>query len=240
MSRTREIKPVFFIDEELAEVSRDARLLFIGLWCLADCEGRMEDRPARIKTLTYPYDEDMPASRVDHLLDELANAPGDFVRRYEVDGKRYLWVRTLKKNQHFHPKERPAGFPPPPAARIPGKPGMFPASPALPSEPSGISEPSEYSSEVADEPTEPALLTFPCARSETWDLTESVRAGLAEAYPAIDVMACARRALEWCRANPKKIKTRSHMRGWIGSVWCGKEQDRPHQEKAQEFHWPRA
>lgn len=159
MSRTREIKPAFFIDEELAsQVCRDARFLFIGLWTIADRDGIMEDRPARIKAQVYPYEEDLPVTRVDELLAELDAAPGDFVRRYEVDGKRYLWVRTLSKNQHFHPKERPIGYPHPPtekrqARSFPGKPDLFPArdypNPASKPEPSVSSvssEPSKISS----------------------------------------------------------------------------------------------
>ncbi len=46
--RARGIKPAFFKNEELAELGTVAQLLFIGLWCLADREGRLEDRPKRI------------------------------------------------------------------------------------------------------------------------------------------------------------------------------------------------
>ena len=43
--RTRLLKPGFFMNEELARLPVRARLLFAGLWCLADREGRLEDRP---------------------------------------------------------------------------------------------------------------------------------------------------------------------------------------------------
>jgi hypothetical protein len=33
------------------------RLLFTGLWCLADREGRLEDRPAEIKAEIFSYDD---------------------------------------------------------------------------------------------------------------------------------------------------------------------------------------
>jgi len=48
MARSRNIKPGFFRNEMLAECSPLARLLFAGLWCLADRFGRLEDRPKRI------------------------------------------------------------------------------------------------------------------------------------------------------------------------------------------------
>jgi hypothetical protein len=76
-------------------------------------------------------------------------------------------------------------------------------------------------------PPEPALLVFPCAgKVKVWTLTESIRCELAQAFPAVDVLACARRALEWVRANPTKAKTAKRMRSWLGSVWCAGDQDR--------------
>ena len=49
MARARNIKPGFFDNETLGELPALTRLLFIGLWCLADREGRLQDRPKRIK-----------------------------------------------------------------------------------------------------------------------------------------------------------------------------------------------
>jgi len=45
MARTRSIKPAFFANEHLAELSAGTRLLFIGLWTIADKNGKLEDRP---------------------------------------------------------------------------------------------------------------------------------------------------------------------------------------------------
>jgi len=42
--RSRNIKPGFFKNEIIAEMPTETRLLFIGLWLLADREGRLEDR----------------------------------------------------------------------------------------------------------------------------------------------------------------------------------------------------
>ena len=67
MARARNIKPGFFKNEELAECSLAARLCFPGLWLLADREGRLEDRPKRIKGELFPFD----TFEVGPLLDEL-------------------------------------------------------------------------------------------------------------------------------------------------------------------------
>ncbi len=56
MARIRTIKPQFFLNEELAELPAMVRLLFIGLWTQADREGRLLDRPKRLKAEIFPYD----------------------------------------------------------------------------------------------------------------------------------------------------------------------------------------
>lgn len=107
MARARNIKPGFFANDELAECSPMARLLFIGLWTLADREGRLEDRPKRIKGLIFPFDD---CAIVD-LLDELAAA--GFIVRYEHSGRNYLCIPTFGKHQRPHANEQASTIPPP-------------------------------------------------------------------------------------------------------------------------------
>jgi hypothetical protein len=76
------IKPNFFLNEDLAQCPPLARLLFAGLWCHADCDGRLEDRPRRIKVLVLLYDDCNP----DALLHELHDR--GFIVRYEVGGRK--------------------------------------------------------------------------------------------------------------------------------------------------------
>jgi hypothetical protein len=245
MARGRDIKPGFFDNEDLATVSRDARLLFVALWTMADREGRLEDRPARIKVHSFPYDADITPERIDKLLNELARAPGTPISRYEIAGVRCICVANFKKHQHIHPNEKPSELPAPTVVpETSGKATNSSGNYALPSVPSSLlclppdcSEVEDDHSEP-DKPSDPVLLVFPCAKGESWDLTETIRAELSQAFPAADVMACARHALEWLRANPKKIKTRQRMRGWLGSVWCAKEQDRPQMEFRQGVRLP--
>jgi len=56
MPRIRYLKPDFFKDEDLAEHPYWIRLLFAGLWGIADKDGRLEDRIKRIKAEIFPYD----------------------------------------------------------------------------------------------------------------------------------------------------------------------------------------
>lgn len=99
--RVRLLKPETFKDEDLAEVSLQARFLFIGLWTLADREGRMEDRPKWIRAELLPYD---PSIDIDGLLDELAS-PKAFLTRYEVEGRKFIQLTNFLKHQKPHPRE---------------------------------------------------------------------------------------------------------------------------------------
>lgn len=108
MARIRSIKPEFFMHDGLAELPPLHRLLFIGIWTQADREGRLEDRPARIKAAVLPYDE----ADVDAMLWNLAEHRERFVVRYEASGVRYLQVTGFAAHQQPHIKEV--------ASKIPG------------------------------------------------------------------------------------------------------------------------
>lgn len=107
MSRARNIKPGFFKNDRLAECEPLARILFAALWCEADREGRLEDRPKRIKAECLPYDD----CHVPELLDQLQRA--GFIHRYEVAGERYIAVLNFAKHQNPHVKEAASTIPAP-------------------------------------------------------------------------------------------------------------------------------
>ncbi|HEC1650031.1 TPA: HNH endonuclease [Yersinia enterocolitica] len=107
MARSRNIKPGFFTNDELAECSPYARLLFAGLWTIADREGRGEDRPKKIKVLVLPFDD----VNVDELLETLSSK--GFIRRYKVDGDSYFQISNWAKHQNPHHKEIASVIPAP-------------------------------------------------------------------------------------------------------------------------------
>ena len=107
MARARNIKPGFFTNDLLAEASPLARILFAGLWCFADREGRLFDRPKKIKAEILPYDN----CNADDLLQSLAEL--GFIQRYEVAGIRYIQVVNFDKHQNPHIKEQASEIPAP-------------------------------------------------------------------------------------------------------------------------------
>lgn len=103
--RIRALKPGFFKNEELCEMSAMHRLAFAGLWCCADREGRLEDRPKRLKAEIFPYDDvDMPA-----MLADLAASR--FIVRYVVDGQALIWIPTWDEHQHPRQDEGKSALP---------------------------------------------------------------------------------------------------------------------------------
>jgi len=106
--RARNLKPGFFKNEDLAEIDPLGRLLFQGLWCMADREGRLEDRPKRIKAEILPYD----SIDIEDLLSTLTSK--NFIIRYDVGGGRFIQVINFAKHQDPHYKESPSEIPPPP------------------------------------------------------------------------------------------------------------------------------
>ncbi len=60
MARIRTIKPEFPQSESMGAVSRDARLLFIMLFTLADDEGRLRGNSRMLASILFPYDSDAP------------------------------------------------------------------------------------------------------------------------------------------------------------------------------------
>lgn len=105
MARARNIKPSFFKNEDLADLDSSDRLLFIGLWCLADREGRLEDRPRRIKIELFPGDGyDVEGG--------LANLAGKgFIHRYEVDGFVVISLPNFLRHQSPHSTEKDSELP---------------------------------------------------------------------------------------------------------------------------------
>lgn len=119
MSRTRSLRPGFFKNDLLAELPFEARLLFAGLWTLADKKGRLEDRPKKIKMEIFPADE----VDTNGLLTQLADKK--FITRYEVEGEGYIQVNKFLDHQHPHPKEPESLIPDQPKAVVSnGKPRL--------------------------------------------------------------------------------------------------------------------
>lgn len=144
--RARNIKPGYFKNEFLATCDPLARILFSGLWCIADSRGVIEDRPKRIKAEALPYDD----CDCNALLDQLHSK--GFIVRYEVAGIKAIFIPTFAEHQRPHKGEKDFDIPLPDGAVCPTSPpdasketpkdlfppesGKFPTEPGIsPTEP---------------------------------------------------------------------------------------------------------
>ncbi|MES2729947.1 MAG: phage replication protein [Pseudomonadota bacterium] len=110
--RARNIKPGLFNNEILGNADPLLSILFCCLWCLADKEGRLEDRPEKIGVAAFPYRQNSYRKDIkeDELLYELQEK--GFIKRYEVEGKRLIQVNEFRKHQRPHHTEKESVLPP--------------------------------------------------------------------------------------------------------------------------------
>jgi len=235
MSRSRNIKPGFFENEELAACQPLARILFAGLWTVADRAGRLEDRPLRIKAKILPYDE----CDCNALLDELAQH--QFIVRYVVDGKAFIAIPCFSKHQNPHIREAASSIPEPEKHGTSTVLGTEKAQPSpadsLNLIPDSLNtdslqktsvEPSvEVSPLEADqEPEVVTLIRLPLNTGDEFAITDQHVAEFASAYPAVDIMQELRSMRAWCIANPTNRKTKRGILKFV-NTWLAKAQDKP-------------
>lgn len=98
MARIRTVKPEFWTDEKIVQLPFEARLLFIGLWNIADDEGKLEYSPMRIKMQLFPADKVDTHS----LIEKIAKL--DLIVIYEVEHKLYISIPHFLQHQRVsHP-----------------------------------------------------------------------------------------------------------------------------------------
>lgn len=103
MARARNIKPALFTNDTLAEIEPLGRLLFIGLWTIANYKGDLIWRPKRVKAQILPYDE----CSIEELAINLDKS--GFVRFYSDGNQKYLRIVNFGKHQNPHKNEREKG-----------------------------------------------------------------------------------------------------------------------------------
>jgi hypothetical protein len=105
MPRIRTIKPDFWTDPKIGKLKRDERLLFIGLWNLADDQGVVKSSSAYIKGQLFTYDEELRITTVDLWLTSLVKALMIVPFNHNEEG--YYVIRTFKDHQLINRPSRP-------------------------------------------------------------------------------------------------------------------------------------
>lgn len=162
--RARLLKPQIQKNEDLARLGDSCYKLFTGLWQVADRDGRLEDRPLKIKGEIAPYHglPGFPDWDIEELLGKLHDA--GFIIRYEVGGRKLIQVTTWEKHAKCHREEPSLHLPPPSEDALKPKqngkkPGDFPSyssssfdsSSIPPNPPSGGGRVEEFPAPTRDE-----------------------------------------------------------------------------------------
>lgn len=137
MARLRTVKPEFWTDERVGEVSVTARLLFIATWNFADDYGGVDRSSKQLKAQAFPYDN----IDCEPLIQELLQV--GLLIEYEVGGKKYLHINGFRKHQKVEKPAKPRiplfeGSPNPPRILPEDSPGSNGSSLGIGVESSGV------------------------------------------------------------------------------------------------------
>lgn len=105
--RLRNVGTGFWKSEDVAELSHVGRLLFIGLWAMADRRGVLAWRPKRIKAEVFPYD-DLRAQDVESIVGQMAGLGMVSLYR-DGDGTEWVHVTNFERHQLLSTKEKRSG-----------------------------------------------------------------------------------------------------------------------------------
>ena len=93
MARIRSIFPGFFTDDDVVELTVEARLFLVGLWTECDDQGCFKWKPKGLKMKIFPADD----INVEQILQSLVEL--NFVRKFEVQGEAFGAVKNFRKFQ---------------------------------------------------------------------------------------------------------------------------------------------
>lgn len=89
---------------QVAKLSRDARLLYIGLITLGDDDGRLKGSPSLIRSQVFPYDDDVKVADVGRWLKEIEAAK--LVVGYCIEEECYFYHPKWEEYQHIREDRR--------------------------------------------------------------------------------------------------------------------------------------
>lgn len=110
MARIRTIKPLFWDDEIVGAMPATTRLAFVGLFSLADDEGRLPGRAIGVRNKLFMYDEATTTDDVERALLQLHHARR--IRLYGDASQRFIEVVNFAKHQRIQ-KPQPSQLPAP-------------------------------------------------------------------------------------------------------------------------------
>lgn len=103
MARKRMIDPNIWQSEDFGRLSTLAKIVFIGLFSLADDEGRGRCNPVYLKSTLFPYEENIRSTDIDKTLSEISSNMS--IVLYSCNGSSYY---SLLSWNEFQKIDRPS------------------------------------------------------------------------------------------------------------------------------------
>lgn len=96
MARIRSIKPKFWDDTKIGRISRDARLLYIGLWNFSDDIGVVIGDSIWLKSKIFPYDQ-IQIQQFEKWMNELVI--NGFICLLSYKEERFIYLPSFTRHQ---------------------------------------------------------------------------------------------------------------------------------------------
>ena len=96
MARIRTIKPKFWDDSKIGKLTRDVRLLYIGLWTFSDDIGVVIGDAIWLKSKIFPYDQ-IQIQQFDKWITELVT--NGFICLLSYKGERFIYLPNFTRHQ---------------------------------------------------------------------------------------------------------------------------------------------
>jgi len=243
MARIRTIKPEFWQNEALANVSLHAKLLAIALLNHADDGGYFLGNAALVRAACFPFDDN--SKSVLGSLQELSRI--GYIEIRQCDGKPIGRVNKFSEHQRIDKPQKSklaCVF-----VQFPNENGNSKNIPRTFQEHSKndqrleqgtgnreqgngtgngtviSSEPAVANSKLVLNPEDCKFPVFPTSGNpRTWEATETMLTEWQAAYPAVDIADHHRRAHAWIMANIGNRKTAGGMAKFL-NAWFAKQQD---------------
>jgi hypothetical protein len=226
------IHPDIWQSEDFSKLSTLAKLLFIGMFSLADDYGKGRAKPVYLKSVVFPYDDGMRIIDIEKALSEIG--PNMSVTFYAHDGNDYYRLDSWDKWQNVdHPQPSKIADPQP----FQNDSGIIPES--FENESSVVKcslvkykgvKNHLHGAETApcrnaESPTGDPVITITLNDKSEYPVYEEQVHEWAALYPAVDVIQQLREIRGWNISNPQKRKTKSGILRHITS-WLAREQNK--------------
>lgn len=226
----RIIKESVCTSEDIDKMSWFEECFYTRLWTACDDYGRMDARPAILKSRLFPLKDRLSLKDVNDALYKLADI--GCVRLYECDSKPYLYLPAWEVHQSIRAKKSKYPSPESGCETMKSSAGTCMQMNADAGKCSRNPIQSESESNTCTEqagpasvPEEPPVILLPLNDGTDYAVSREQCQKWAGLYPAVDVIQQLRSMKGWLDANPRKRKTRAGVNRFVNG-WLAKDQNR--------------